>query len=153
MKEVYLITVGKLKDAHLESIESDYIKRIKNPSLKIIESKSFSENKDQEADEVIKKIKDICKESSPYIILLAENGKMHDSPHFSKWFYNILESRSEKVFFIIGGAAGHGDKILKLAKEKISLSPLTFPHKIARVLFVEQFYRSQTIKIGHPYHK
>lgn len=152
MKDVHLICVGKIRDNHLEAIESDYLKRLNSPSLKIHEVKSSSENKDQEAIEVIKKIKEIAGTSTPYIILLTEFGKMHDSPKFSHWLYNLIQNKSEKIIFVIGGAEGHGKEIITIANEKISLSTLTFPHKIARVLFVEQFYRAQTIFKSHPYH-
>lgn len=153
MKDIYLITVGKLKDKNIEALEKNYLKRLKIPSLHIHEVKSHSENLKAEADEVLKKINDLCKESRPYIILMAENGKLYDSPKFSQWFYNILETRQEKIFLVIGGAAGHGEKVLEASKAKLSLSPLTYPHKLARLLLVEQLYRAQTIYQGHPYHK
>ncbi|MCK5884644.1 MAG: 23S rRNA (pseudouridine(1915)-N(3))-methyltransferase RlmH [Bacteriovoracaceae bacterium] len=153
MKEIVLVTVGKLKDAELEKIESNYSKRLKNPKFKIIESKAYSENKTLEAAEVMKRINDYAGEQSPYIVTLEERGDLYDSQTFSKWIYKILENKAEKIFFVIGGAAGHGDEVLNAKKEMISLSPMTFPHKLARVIMVEQLYRATTIKIGHPYHK
>ncbi len=153
MKEVHLITVGKLKDKSIESLENDYIKRLKSPKLKIHEVKSHSENLKKEAEEVLKKVADISKEATPNLILMAENGDLHDSAKFSKWFYNLVENKQEKLIMIIGGAAGHGDEVLKMANAKLSLSPLTYPHKLARLLLVEQLYRAQTIHQGHPYHK
>jgi len=153
MKEIHLITVGKLKDKSIESLENDYIKRLKSPKLKIHEVKSQSEDLKKEADEVMKKVSDICKDSSPYIILMAENGQLHDSPKFSRWFYNLVENKQEKIILVIGGAAGHGEQVLAASHEKLSLSPLTYPHKLARLMLVEQLYRAQTIHQGHPYHK
>lgn len=151
MKDVHLIVLGKLKDAHLEALEAEYLKRITAPGLKIIEVKASAEQKDIEAEEALKKIREI--EKNPYIILLEEKGKIFESPAFSEWASNLIEREGSKLFFVIGGAEGHGEAIRKVAREKLSLSPLTFPHKLARLLFVEQFYRAQTIRNKHPYHK
>ncbi len=153
MKEIVLVTVGKLKDKELEKIENDYAKRIKNPKLKIIESKAYSENKSLEGAEVMKRIRDYAGTADPYIVTMEERGELYDSPKFSKWLFRILENKAEKVFFVIGGAAGHGDEVLQAKKEMLSLSPMTYPHKLARIILVEQLYRAVTIKEGHPYHK
>ncbi|MFZ4712655.1 MAG: 23S rRNA (pseudouridine(1915)-N(3))-methyltransferase RlmH [Bacteriovoracaceae bacterium] len=150
-KEVHLIVVGKLKDSHLEAIEADYLKRIANPLLKIHEVKASAENKAAEGEAVQKKIRDISPNSA-HVILLAENGKLLDSPKFSEWLYTLVEEKSEKLIFVIAGAEGHSEEMLQIAQGKISLSALTFPHKLARILFIEQFYRAQTIKRNHPYH-
>jgi len=153
MKCLYLIVVGKLKDAAYQTIEDKYLKRIKNPPLKIIETRSSAENKEQEAEEVLKKISEIDKSQKPFIVLLAENGKALDSPQFSEWLEKSLNRGKDNIFFVIGGADGHGQKILTTAAEKISLSALTFPHRMARIILVEQLYRAQTLLQGHPYHK
>ena len=150
-KEVHLIVVGKLKDAHLEAVEEDYLKRIKSPPLKIHEVKASAENKLAEGEAIQKKIREIAPNGC-HLVLLAENGKLFDSPKFSDWLFNLIEEKTEKLIFVIAGAEGHSDEMLKLAQGKISLSTLTFPHKIARILFVEQFYRALTIKKNHPYH-
>jgi 23S rRNA (pseudouridine1915-N3)-methyltransferase len=150
-KSLHLITVGKLKDKNLESLEDSYLKRINNPSLVIHEVRARAENKVQEGLEVLKKIKDIAKEQAPYVIALSEFGKEYESPNFSKWLFQKIESE-KIIIFVIAGAEGHSDDVLKLVKSKLSLSKLTFPHKIARILFVEQFYRAITINNNHPYH-
>ncbi|OUR96148.1 hypothetical protein A9Q84_07240 [Halobacteriovorax marinus] len=150
MKDIHLIVVGKLKDKNLEALEEQYLKRIKAPKLHIHEVKSHKENLDLEANEVEKKLNDIGK---VFPILLAENGKLVDSEKFSNWLFNLIETRHEKIVFIIGGASGHGQKIIERAQARLSLSPMTYPHKLARVLFVEQVYRAITINSGHPYHK
>lgn len=149
MKNVHLIVVGKLKDKNLEILESDYLKRIKGLSFNIHEVKSHEENLDLEAGEVIKKMESLGKGR---VVLLAEKGKQFDSPDFSKWLFNHLES-NQNVFLIIGGASGHGQAVQERANEAISLGQLTYPHKIARLLLVEQVYRAITIRDGHPYHK
>lgn len=150
-KSLHLITVGKLKDKNLEAIEDSYLKRINNPTLSIHEVRARAENKEQEGLEVLKKIKDISKEQTPYVIALSEFGKEYESPDFSKWIFNKVETQ-KVIIFVIAGAEGHSEQILSLSQAKLSLSKLTFPHKIARILFVEQLYRALTIKNNHPYH-
>jgi len=150
-KTLNLIVVGKLKDAHLEAIELDYLKRINNPDLVIHELKASAENKEAEGEVILKKIKDLSQGGSSHIIVMSEWGKKQTSVAFAEWTKNLIE-KPAKVFFVIAGAEGFSDEVLKAAQEKISLSDLTFPHKIARILLVEQLYRAQTIRSGHPYH-
>ena len=88
----YLIVVGKLKDKHLEAIEADYLKRIKNPKLEIHEVKAKAENKDLEAEVVLKKAQDIAKGQNTFLIALTEFGQEFHSPEFSKWMYQKIEN-------------------------------------------------------------
>lgn len=152
MKDIHLIIVGKLKDRNIESLEADFLKRIKIPVLKIHEVKSQSEDLHLEGIEVEKKIQELFKNGRPHIILLSEWGKQKTSQEFSNWLDNLLTSHSSLVF-IMGGAAGHGKNILEMCHDKLSLGKMTYPHKLARLLFVEQVYRAQTIRENHPYHK
>lgn len=150
-KTLNLIVVGKLKDAHLEAIELDYLKRINNPELIIHEVKASAENKEAEGEVILKKIRDLSQGGGTHIIVMSEWGKKQTSVAFAEWTRNLIE-RPAKVFFVIAGAEGFSEEVLKASQEKISLSDLTFPHKIARILLVEQLYRAQTIRSGHPYH-
>lgn len=151
-KTVHLIVVGKLKDKNLETIENSYLKRINNPDLKIHEVKARAENKIAEGQEVLKKVKDICKDSSAHLVALCEFGKERESVDFSKWLFDKIENQPQHIIFLIAGAEGHSEEIMNQVSDKVSLSKLTFPHKIARILFIEQFYRAITIKNNHPYH-
>ncbi len=147
-RELHLIVVGKLKDAHLEAVEADYLKRITNPNLLIHEVKASAENKEAEGDAILKKARDL---NFTHLIILSEWGKKRTSVEFASWTTDLIEKQNRPVF-VIAGAEGFSDDVLSLAKEKISLSDLTFPHKIARILLVEQLYRAQTIRSKHPYH-
>lgn len=150
-RQLHLIVVGKLKDSNLEAIENDYLKRINNPELVIHELKASAENKEAEGEVILKKIKDLSQNGSSHIIAMTEWGKRTTSVAFAEWT-KILIERPAKIFFVIGGAEGFSDEVLKNCQERISLSELTFPHKLARILLVEQLYRAQTIRSGHPYH-
>lgn len=149
MKSSHLIVVGKLKNKNLTALEDDYLKRITNPKLSIHEVKARAEDKDSEAQAVLKKIDGLG--PNPYIVTLTEFGSEFDSPAFSKWISkSILEN--SVIVFVICGAEGPGSALIQRTNQKLSLSKLTYPHKLARLLFVEQFYRAQTIRDGHPYH-
>ena len=150
-RQIHLIVVGKLKDSHLEAIEADYLKRINNPELIIHELKASAENKEAEGEAILKKIKDLTQGGSSHIIAMTEWGKRSTSVAFAEWTRGLVE-RPAKIFFLIAGAEGFSDEVLKSCQERISLSELTFPHKLARILLVEQLYRAQTIRSGHPYH-
>lgn len=151
MKSVHLIVVGKLKDKSIEALERDFTQRIKSLDFKVHELKSSAEDKKAEGRLILKKIQDLSKSGSSRIIALTEFGQERDSVKYSKWLYDCLE-RSGQLIFIIAGAEGFDQSVLEAAHEKISLSKLTFPHKLARLLFIEQLYRAITIKENHPYH-
>ncbi len=148
-QKLHLIVLGKLKDKNLENIELDYLKRINSPTLEIHELKAQAQNKEKEGLRVIEFINSKCQ--NPYVVLLAEQAKTFGSIDFSSWLFEKIRTNKE-LFFVIGGAEGHSDQIHQFCHEKLSLSPLTFPHKIARILLVEQIYRAISIKNGHPYH-
>ncbi len=151
MKDLHLITVGKLSDKNIENLERDYHKRLTTPKLVIHEVRAHSENLLLESKEVMSKIDEITKSENAFIVLMAEKGKQFNSVDFSTW----LNKQQEKsaLIFIIGGAAGHGQTVIERADFNLSLSELTYPHKLARLMLVEQIYRAQTIKGHHPYHK
>lgn len=151
MKDIHLIVVGKLHDKHFESLESEYLKRLGGQKFSLHEVKSHSENLELEAREVKLKLQELSKNEAPYIVLLTEKGKQFESRAFSTWLYE--KTPSQKIIFIIGGAKGHGKEVIESSQFKLSLSEMTFPHKFARVLFIEQIYRALTIKENHPYHK
>ena len=151
MKDLHLIVVGKLSDKNIEALERDYFKRLTSPKFTIHEVKAHSENLDKEAKEVSNKLEELSHSENPFIVLLTENGKQFTSVNFSKWLSLINET--QRIVFIIGGASGHGQEIIARAHFRLSLSELTYPHKLARLLLVEQIYRAQTIKANHPYNK
>lgn len=151
MKDLHLIVVGKLGDKNIEELERDYHKRLTSPKLTIHEVRAHSENLEKEAKEVICKLDELEKNETLFIVLLTEKGNQFESRNFSSWLTE--KSDRQTIVFIIGGASGHGKAIIDRAQFKLSLSEFTYPHKLARLLLVEQIYRAQTIKANHPYNK
>jgi 23S rRNA (pseudouridine1915-N3)-methyltransferase len=86
------------------------------------------------------------------IILLDERGKEYSSVQFSQFIQQRLNSGCKNVLFLIGGAYGFSEVIYERADFSISMSKMTFPHKLARLLFAEQLYRGFSILKGEPYH-
>lgn len=148
--KVHLICLGKFKDKALEAIESDYLKRLSPLQLTIHELKAQAEDKEKEGKKVWDYIQGL-NESNTHLVLLDEKGKNRSSVEMSKWLFDLMDD-GKKPVFVIGGAEGHGEFIRQKSQEKVSLSSLTFPHKLARIFFVEQIYRAKTINQGHPYH-
>ena len=105
-------------------------------------------DKEAEGEAILKKVKDL---GGGHMVAMTEWGKRYSSVSFAEWSQVQLE-KSNKLIFVIAGAEGFASEVLNLCQERLSLSELTFPHKLARILLVEQLYRAQTIRAGHPYH-
>lgn len=151
MKRVHLVVVGKLKDRNLEEIENSFTQRITSFDFRVHELKSSSEDRRSEGKVIIKKIQELKKTGSAHVAALSEFGKERSSEAYSEWIYQSLETKNQLIF-LIGGAQGLDPAVYDECDSKVSLSKLTFPHKLARLLFIEQLYRAISIKENHPYH-
>lgn len=87
-----------------------------------------------------------------HIVTLDEHGRALDSRAFASWA-NERWSYGEALTFIIGGPDGLDQKILGKAHLNLAFGAMTWPHKLVRVLLLEQLYRAETILTGHPYHR
>ena len=88
-----------------------------------------------------------------YVIALAIEGKMLDSPELSRLIESLGVQGKSSLAFVIGGSLGLSDAVLRRADYKLSFSRMTFPHQLMRVLLLEALYRSYTIIHGKRYHK
>lgn len=87
-----------------------------------------------------------------HVVALDERGRMRTSLELSRWLGERLMAGND-LSFLIGGADGFAPEVLARVQERWSLSPLTLPHALVRVLFAEQIYRAVTLLDGHPYHR
>ena len=103
--------------------------------------------KEQEAEKIVKQL-----DEGAVVILLEEKGTLRNSKEFA----NFLERAGgigRELIFVIGSGIGLHDSLKQYSNYTISLSPLTFPHNMARVLLEEQIYRACSILAGKEYHK
>lgn len=154
--KVILLMVGKTTNIHFIKLLEEYQNRLKFyipfesvviPELKNTKSLSIVEQKEKEADLIIKQI-----ETSDEVILLDEKGKLFTSVGFSEFISKKMLASHKRIVFIIGGPYGFSERVYQRANGTISLSAMTFSHQMIRLIFVEQLYRAMTILKGEPYH-
>ena len=151
---IKLLYIGKNKNNNIETLIENYEDKIKhfiNFKIQCLKTK----NKSSEKSSIIKFdseiiFKNLKKED--IIILLDEKGKDFNSMEFSKFLEERMIRGVKNLTFVIGGAYGFSKELREFAKNKISLSKMTFSHDMARLFFVEQLYRSLTIINNIPYH-
>lgn len=154
-----IIAVGKLKEKYLEDACNEYLKRLSKFSPKIIEippeklSDSPSENEIKNAleKEGVKILEKIPKSTKIYVLCIE--GKERTSEIFSREIDEAKIHGFSSVTFIIGGSFGLSDKVKSAGHERLSMSKMTFPHQVARVMLLEQIYRATQISMGTRYHK
>lgn len=156
---IYVICVGKLKEAYWRDAVAEYMKRLKgycNP--RIIELKESKQSGDGEAAERIVRMhegEEILSKISPnmYVITLEINGKKMTSEQLAEKIEALsLEGKSD-IAFVIGGSLGLDKAVSTRANMKLSFSDMTFPHQMMRTILLEQIYRSFKIARGEKYHK
>jgi 23S rRNA (pseudouridine1915-N3)-methyltransferase len=147
-----IIAVGFLKNSPERELIEGYCKQL-NWHLQIIEvatSSALSGKalKEFEAEKIITKIP-----ANSLLIAMDEHGKSITSQAFSNLLGTIETNEHKTVSFLIGGANGLAKSLLDKSKYKIAMGHMTWPHKLARVMLVEQIYRAEKILQGHPYHR
>lgn len=140
------------KDSLYQSLINEYFKRIKNSvTIKeiIIKKKLPAELAKQEEAKLLMPLID----KNSYLIALDERGGNLTSPDFAQALQELDNNGIKEVVFVIGGAYGLDNTILKKANLSISFGKMVWPHQMVKLMLVEQIYRAQTIQTNHPYHK
>lgn len=158
--EINIISVGKIKEDFFKKAIEEYEKRLKAYCrVNFIELKDESEGKnlsDKDIDIILdkegKRILEKIKERS-FIIVLDIKGKSIDSVEFSKKINGIMLDGISSIDFIIGGSLGISQEVKDKANYSLSFSKFTFPHKLMKVILMEQIYRAFTIINNKTYHK
>ena len=86
-------------------------------------------------------------------VALDERGRGQTTDAFTAFLRDRRDTGTGSIVFLLGGPDGHGPVVLRAAGLKLSLSPMTLPHGLARIVLAEQLYRAATIMAGHPYHR
>lgn len=161
MMNINLITVGKLKERYLRDAVSEYSKRLSGFCRLNIRELSESKLSDNPSEKEIlnalsneaKIIENYIDKKSAFNIAMCIEGKQLSSDELSSKIEEIGVSGKSTINFIIGSSFGIADEIKSLADLKLSMSKMTFPHQLARVLLLEQIYRAFQISSGGKYHK
>ncbi len=154
-----IVCVGKLREAYWRDAASEYVKRLARfGGVDIAECADLPEPKNASESD-IRRVLDaegtsILAQVGPrdHVIALCVDGKMIDSPALADRLRQI-EDGAKRPVFIIGGSNGLSQAVIRRADERISFSPMTFPHQLARVVLLEQLYRARKIVAGETYHK
>ena len=154
--KIALLQTGKTSDKHISEVVDLYTSRIKKysafeiitlPDLKNTKNMSVQEQKMKEGKKII-----LSFSIDDYVILLDEKGKELRTVEFSVYMEKIFMKPKKRIVFVIGGPWGFSEEVYDRADFKMSLSKMTFPHQLVRLLFLEQLYRIFTIIKGEPYH-
>lgn len=154
--KINLIAVGKKTPAWVEGGFKEYRKRLSAElTLNLIEIPGTKNAKNINTQEVVKRESEKILAAIPpnnYIIALDVAGKSFSTEELALQLQRWRENARD-ISLLIGGACGLSDECLHRADLRWSLSPLTFPHQLVRIIVAEQLYRAWSILTHHPYHK
>ena len=154
-----LICMGKLKEKYWRDAAAEYEKRLSRfgkwetielPDLPEPSNSSPAieeQIKKKEGEAILSKIRE-----GDVVVCLCIDGKQMDSVQLSKKVTEMIDT-GRRVVFVIGGSLGLADEVVRRAQVKLSFSPMTFPHQLARIMLLEQTYRALKIAAGERYHK
>ena len=158
MMSINLIAVGKLKEDYLRAASAEYAKRLQAfCTLKITEvdecrlSDRPSEAEIKNALET--EAKSIMKHAKGLIIPMCIEGKQMKSEALSEKIEETALSGCSEISFVIGSSYGLADSVKNSGGFRLSMSEMTFPHQLARIMLLEQIYRAFMISAGKSYHK
>jgi 23S rRNA (pseudouridine1915-N3)-methyltransferase len=149
-------SVGKAHEVYAKAGIEEFTKRINNyfpadwhiiATPKNAGSLSETELKKAEAAIILPQL-----QKDDFLVLLDERGKMINSPELAQWIQQRANGSTKRIIFLIGGAFGVDDSIMKRADSNWSLSKLVFPHMLVRLILAEQVYRACTILRNEKYH-
>ena len=153
--KIKILSLRRSDSPAVRSLEEEYLKRLrKYASLEFIDikrGKIKGSSKGTNREDARKIISRLSKDD--YTVVLTESGKEFSSSEFAVFIKNNLHKGIRTMTFIIGGPTGFSDEIFAYVDYKLSLSRMTFPHKLTRLILIEALYRSFDILHGGPYHK
>jgi 23S rRNA (pseudouridine1915-N3)-methyltransferase len=141
---IRMLMLGKTRRPEIRALLDDYAARIRRfAEFEITELR-------EDSPAALRRI-----EIAPgaTVVLLDAAGKQHNSDQFARWLGGCRDRGIREIAFLCGAAEGFPETLAKRATTKMSLSPLTFSHQLARVMLAEQLYRAFATLAGHPYPK
>ena len=156
-----ILCVGKMKEKPYRQMADEYLKRLsrygKYEETEIADlpepasgtSEALEEQlKTKEGEALLAKIR-----PGDRVIALTIGGKRRSSEELARHLAELKTGGVSHFVFVIGGSLGLGKNVLARADEEMSMSPMTFPHQLARVMLLEQLYRAEKINAVERYHK
>jgi 23S rRNA (pseudouridine1915-N3)-methyltransferase len=160
MMQIKIICVGKIKEKYLTEGIREYEKRLSRYCRLQILQVNDEKTPDGASMALEDQIRAVEGERllnrilpGDYVIALAIDGQMLDSPDLAAKMERLGIEGNSNVAFVIGGSLGLSEAVLKRADYRLSFSKMTFPHQLMRLILLEQIYRSYRIIHGEPYHK
>ena len=151
--KITLLSVGKSHDTYIKEGIELFTKRINHyykVDWKLITPSKLTDPKSIKKEEAISILKWL--QADDVLILLDERGKNISSPELAQFIQQKANQSTQHLVFLIGGAYGVSDEIIKRAQFTWSLSKLVFPHMLVRLLLSEQIYRACSINANEKYH-
>ncbi len=156
MNNITVIHVGDFKEKYFKEAENEYIKRLKAycdyKTVCIKEESSFGEDSEKLIQRALEKEASAIRNAIPkqaFKIAMCIEGKQLSSTELA----DVFARESRPICFIIGSSFGLDESLKKECDMRLSMSKMTFPHMLARVMLAEQVYRANTINSGKKYHK
>lgn len=148
MQRIGLICTGKLKEPFYADACAEYEKRLRRYCA--LELTELPETGDvaRDGDAVLKKLPE-----DAFAVALCVEGEMLSSPELAALLKQCADRGKSRVCFVIGGSDGLSEAVKRRADKRVSMSRMTFPHHLARVMVLEQIYRAFNIIEGGKYHK
>jgi 23S rRNA (pseudouridine1915-N3)-methyltransferase len=143
---VRILAVGTRMPDWVTTAYDDYTRRLRSSMRVDLEELPVCKSKAEEEKRFLERLGD------DYLVALDEHGKSKTTLELARWLGERLQD-GRTLSFVIGGPAGLGPEILKQASLRWSLSALTFPHAMVRVMLAEQLYRAHSVLHNHPYHR
>lgn len=160
MQRVTVLCVGKLKEKFYLEAAAEYVKRLQRfcklelvelPESRLPESPSPAEVQRAPAAEAVAIRERLPKGGA--VIALCIEGKPCSSVELSRRMEELAVAGKTQLTFLIGGSVGLDESLKQQADWQLSMSPMTFPHHLARIMLLEQIYRAYQISAGTKYHK
>lgn len=160
MVSVTLICVGKLKEKHYKDAAQEYVKRLggycRAEVIELPETRLDETPAQAQVDAALEKEAEMILARIPkgaVVTAMCVEGELLSSEELAARFSRDMVQGASKFVFVIGGSFGLSERVKRAARYRLSMSKMTFPHHLARVMALEQIYRAFKINEGSSYHK
>ena len=152
---IHVVAVGSLREPHYRAAAEEYLKRLR-PYADVRVTEVADRDLGHDAQRAIAREGSDVMRALPkdtWIVAVDVGGEQTDSEGFASWFQRRMTAGDSSVSFVLGGSAGLAPEVLGASRERLSLSRMTLPHQLARVVLLEQIYRAFRIIRKEPYHR